>query len=253
VLRDRTDVRTMTVALQNRLLAAEEQNAQRLAAVAALAHELRNQVSPLVNLLGALERTGGEQPATASMRRQLDVTARLLDDLAESAAVVAAAPALEIRTVDIQEAVLRAAEGMASLVQQRRQLLKVTLPDTPILIDGDPRRINQMLVNLLGNASKFTPAEGHIQASATVEDDMVAIRVEDNGAGIDPDVLPRIFDLFTREVRADAPQGLGVGLSVVKSLAELHGGFVEGRSLGRDRGSIFTVRLPVRSPSRPPR
>jgi two-component system CheB/CheR fusion protein len=81
-----------------------------------------------------------------------------------------------------------------------------------------------------------------------VEDDMAAIRVEDDGAGIDPEVLPRIFELFTREQRASAPEGLGVGLSVVKNLVELHGGFVEGRSPGQGKGSVFTVRLPVVPP-----
>ena len=119
-------------------------------------------------------------------------------------------------------------------------------PDAPIVIEADAQRVDQILVNLLSNASKFTPAGGSIQLSVTVEDDMAAIRVEDDGVGIDPDVLPRIFELFTREDRADAPDGLGVGLTVVRNLVELHGGFAEGRSPGRGKGSVFTVRLPLR-------
>jgi len=248
VLRDRTDVRTMVVALQNRLVAAEQQNADRLKAIASIAHELRNQVSPLSNLLGALEKSPAAMPASASMRRRVQSMARLLDDLAEGAAVVAGKPTLVVEAVAVQRLVLDALASMEEPVRQRGQSLRATLPDTSIVIEADAQRIDQVLVNLLANASKFTPAGGVIQVSATVEDDMAVIRVEDDGVGIAPDMLPRIFDLFSREARPDAPDGLGVGLSVVKQLTELHGGFVEGRSPGRGAGSIFTVRLPLRQP-----
>ena len=248
VLRDRTDVRTMVVALQNRLVAAEQQNADRLKAIASIAHELRNQVSPLSNLLGALEKSPAAGPASASMRRRVQSMARLLDDLAEGAAVVAGKPTLVVEAVAVQRLVLDALASMEEPVRQRGQSLRATLPDTSIVIEADAQRIDQVLVNLLANASKFTPAGGVIQVSATVEDDMAVIRVEDDGVGIAPDMLPRIFDLLSREARPDAPDGLGVGLSVVKQLTELHGGFVEGRSPGRGAGSIFTVRLPLRQP-----
>ena len=250
VLRDRTDVRTRVVAMQNRMQAAEEQNAARLKSLAALSHELRNQVSPLANFLSVLEKSAGPQPATAGMRRQLQVMARLLEDLAQAAAVVATTPTIAVSRFELQAALLHAADSVEAQVRQRGQTLKVTVPDTPIAIEADTHRVDQILVNLLSNASKFTPAGGAIQLSATVEDDMVAIRVEDDGFGIAPDVLPKIFELFTREERAGTPDGLGVGLSVVKSLAELHGGFVEGRSPGPGQGSVFTVRLPLVQPRR---
>ena len=246
VLRDRTDVRSRVVALQNRMQAAEEQNSSRIRSLALLAHELRNQVSPLTNFLGALEKTAGVQTATTRMRRQLQVMERLLDDLAQAAAVVATTPALKVTVFELQPMLLHAADSMRHVIQGRGQTLKVTVPDTPITMEADLHRIDQVLVNLLSNASKFTPAEGTIQLSATIEEDMVAIRVEDNGSGIPPDVLPKIFELFTREERASAPEGLGVGLAVVRNLVELHGGFVEGRSPGRGNGSVFTVRLPQR-------
>lgn len=251
VLRDRTDVRTQVVALQNRLQAAEEQNAGRLRSFAALAHELRNQVAPLANLVAVLERQHASDTAVGGMRRQLQVVSRLLDDLAEAAAVVAARPSIIPRLMDLQPALVQAAEGMAGVIKERGQELRVTLPDTMIQLEADAQRLNQMLVNLLSNACKFTPAAGVIHLSATVEDDLVAIRVEDDGDGIPPDVLPRIFELFTRGEDARSVQGLGVGLSVVKRLAEMHGGFVEGRSPGRGKGSVFTIRLPLVQPGTP--
>lgn len=246
VLRDRTDVRTHVVALQNRMQAAEQQNLDRLRSLASLTHELRNQVSPLANFVGALEKGGGAQSVAAGMRRQLQVMERLLDDLAQAAAVVAAKPTIAVASFEVQSVLLHAARSMEAMAQQRGQTLKVTVPDTAIVIEADAHRVDQILVNLISNASKFTPAGGTIQLSATVEDDLVAIRVEDDGDGIPAEVLPKIFELFTRENRAEAPEGLGVGLAVVKNLAELHGGFVEGRSPGRGLGSVFTVRLPLR-------
>ena len=246
VLRDRTDVRTQVVALQNRLQAAEEQNANRLKAVAELAHELRNHVSPLSNMLAMLEvSTVGSHAATNGMRRQLQGLTRLMNDLAEEAASAASPKTLVTAPIDVQASIWHAAKGMAALVAERKQTLKVTLPDTPIVIEADSQRVDQMLVNLLSNASKFTPAGGTIQLSASVEDDAVAIRVEDDGQGIPGELLPKIFELFTREGHPNTPEGLGVGLAVVKNLAELHGGFVEGRSPGPGKGSIFTIRLPL--------
>ncbi len=245
VMRERTDVRTQVVALQNRLLAAEEQNANRLKILASIAHELRNQVSPLSNLLAVLDLKVGDRVSTADMRRQVQGMIRLVDDLAEQAGVAASLPSLATSRVEIQASLLHAAWSMAATVAERKQTLKVTVPDTPITIEADSQRVDQMLANLLSNASKFTPVGGTIQMSATVEDDMVAMRIEDNGHGIPSELLPKIFELFTREAGPNAAEGFGVGLAVVKNLAELHGGFVEGRSPGPGKGSVFTLRLPI--------
>ena len=248
VMRDRTDVGTQIVTLQNRLVSAEEQNVNRLKTLVTLAHELRNQVSPLSNLLSALEAGAADRIAVKSMRRQLLGMARLVDDLAQEAASAALPTLLKTAPLQVQDAVSHAVDAMRPTMGQRGQRLAVTLPETPITIEADAHRLNQMLVNLLSNASKFTPTGGTIQVSATVEDDMAAIRVEDDGQGIPADVLPRIFELFTRHPGPNAPDGLGVGLSVVKKLAEVHGGIVEGRSPGPGKGSVFTVRLPLVQP-----
>ena len=245
VLRDRTDVRTHVVSLHNRLAASEEQNANRLRMLATIAHELRNQVAPLSNLLAALEKTAAQPALTGGMKRQMQVMGRLLDDLAREATASAGGATLKAETIELQPVLEHAAEAMRPLVLQRRQNLGVTLPAAPITLEADAQRVNQMMVNLLGNASKYSPSDAHIQLSATIEDDMVAIRVEDDGNGIPADLLPKVFELFTREPRSDAPDGLGVGLAVVKNLAELHGGFVEGRSPGPGKGSVFTIRLPL--------
>jgi len=245
VLRDRTDVRTQVVTLQNRLTAAEEQNLKRRQNVAAVAHELRNQAAPLANLLAAVEKSFGEQPCTAGMRRQLTILSRLLTDLAEEAALSPASPTLCLSDVDVQDVLRHAGDAILADTVRRGQTLKVTLPGVPIVIRADAHRLDQMVSNLLNNASKFTPKGGNIQLSATVEADMVAIRVEDDGNGIAPDVLPKVFELFTRGGGDGAPHGLGVGLAVVRNLTELHGGIVEGRSPGPGMGSVFTLRLPL--------
>ena len=253
-VRDRTDIRVQVTTLQNRLAESERLHVERMQFMAALAHEFRNQLAPVANSV-ALMTHRPDQPlplkAMATMRDKLQVMARLMDDLAEASQESISRPRLAFAPVDVQAAVRRAADSASADVARRGQELHITLPEAPIVIEADPSRLDQMLVNLLSNASKFTPAGGKIQFSATVEEDMAAIRVEDDGVGIAPDVLPRIFELFTRESRDDAPDGMGVGLAVVKQLATLHGGFIEGRSPGRGNGSIFTLRLPTKQDTRP--
>jgi PAS domain S-box-containing protein len=250
-VRDRTDVRVQVETLQNRLTEAERINAARLRFLTSVAHEVRNQVNPVSNMLALLarepNRPGGEK-MLATMHDKVVVIARLMDDLAQASKGEVLRPQVAFRPVALHDAVRAAADFMRPEVERRHQSLRVTLPDVAISIDADPVRLDQMLVNLLGNACKFTHDGGEIQLSATVEVDMAAIRVEDNGAGIEPDVLPRIFELFTRESRDGAPDGLGVGLAVVKQLAMLHSGFIDGRSPGRGNGSVFTLRLPLRQP-----
>jgi signal transduction histidine kinase len=138
-----------------------------------------------------------------------------------------------------------AAGAVQGAADAKRQTVSVIVPDVPIVFEADPARLQQMLLNLLTNAVKFTPEGGRVAITATTEADMAAIHVEDNGVGLPDDLLPHLFELFARgKQTAAAEEGLGVGLSVVKELATLHGGTIAART-GTDGGSVFTLRLPL--------
>ena len=247
VLRDRTDVRTQLDAQRNCIDAHVDEQARRTQFMLRLGHELRNPLGSIRNAAYLIQRLGSEAVARPCevLNRQVDVLVRLLDDLAEATRADAHIARILPQTVILQEAVQLAATGMQAAMAAKRQHLSVVLPGVPIAFEADPSRLQQMLLNLLGNACKFTPEEGHVSIGATVEDRMVVIHVEDDGVGIADDVLPHIFELFTRAASTASTQdGPGVGLAVVKELATLHGGGIEARS-GAQRGSVFTLRLPL--------
>jgi len=217
--------------------------------IAIFTHEVRNQLTPLtasLSLLVATEDPAAFVRAVSTMTRKLDVIRRLIVDLQREQGARGDLPSLEFGRVDVRTALASAADHMAALVAIREQTLIVVAPDEAASVDADEQRLDQLLCNLLSNASKFTQVGGWIQIGASVEDSTLVIRVEDNGCGIHADALPRVFDLFNREDRIGAPAGLGVGLAVVKRIAELHGGCVDGQSAGPRAGSVFTVRLPMR-------
>jgi two-component system CheB/CheR fusion protein len=251
VLRDRTDVRTQVDALQNRLAFAEEEGARRSEFLVSLGHELRNMLAPLQNATLALSGSPDESIRSKSLqllKRQLTSMAALLDDLGEQSAAAASRPRLRLSPLIVQEALEVAADGMRADIERKGQALVVTVPPMAIVIRGDAARLQQMLLNLLGNASKYTQAGGEIHLTATVEASDAVIRITDNGMGIPQEILPHIFDLFTRGDPVDHIPGMGVGLAVVKELATLHDGGVEARSPGRGKGSVFTLRLPIEGP-----
>jgi len=224
--------------------------------LATLAHELRNPLSPIRNaaaLLGATGDGAAERQARARdvITRQVDHLAHLVDDLLDVARISEGKIVLRNEEVDLKSVIAQAIETAAPLIATRQHNLEVQQPNDDIWVMGDPVRLAQSVGNLLHNAAKFTPAGGIITLSVDVSgegaNNRVRISVHDNGIGIDEDNLPRIFGMFAQAaVPPDrAPEGLGIGLSLVSHLAELHGGRLEAASPGIGKGSTFTIELPL--------
>jgi signal transduction histidine kinase len=217
--------------------------------LAMLAHELRNPLAPIRNGLGIL-RMAGDDRAVAQrthdmMSRQVDHLGRLVDDLLDVSRITRGKVELRMEAVDLNAVLARAAEAARPLIDARRHRLIVTQPGRPVRVSADPTRLAQVVGNLLTNAAKYSEERGRIDLSLE-ENGEAIIRVRDTGLGIPADMLPRVFDLFTQVGRTldRSDGGLGIGLTLVKSLVELHGGTVSAASEGPGRGSEFTVRLP---------
>ena len=224
--------------------------------LAMLSHELRNPLSAIFNALHILRLQDTEnaiqQKAKIVLERQVGQMAHLIDDLLEVSRVITGRIQLHQERLEMRGIVERAIESARPLIDRRKHELSVSLPAEPIWLQGDPTRLEQVVVNLLNNAAKYTDEGGHIRLTAQQEGGEVVLRVRDTGVGIAPELLPRIFDLFTQADRTlDRSQGgLGIGLSLVQKLVELHGGTVEAHSAGLGQGSEFIVRLPALSPAR---
>jgi signal transduction histidine kinase len=221
--------------------------------LAMLAHELRNPLAAIASAARALDARaeGDDDPRSAELLavigRQSRHLARLVDDLLDVSRFSRGRIELRREPVELRRAVEGAVENVRPHVELRRQTLAVTLPDEPLWLDADLTRIEQILANLLHNAAKFTEPGGRIDLAAEREDAEVLVRVRDEGAGIDPELLPRVFDLFVQGERSLARSrgGLGIGLTLVRSLVERHGGTIEAASEGPGRGSELRVRLPL--------
>ncbi len=216
--------------------------------LAMLAHELRNPLAPLSNALHLLASNHPDRTRFVAMAgRQVTQLVRLVDDLLDVSRITRGRITLHREPVVLADAVARALEMVRTDVDGRAQALTVSLPAVPIRLLADPARLAQVVANLVGNASKYTPPGGSIWLTAERVDAEVVLRVRDTGAGITPALLPHVFDLF---VQGDASLartagGLGIGLTIVHRLVAMHGGRVEARSEGAGRGSEFTVTLPA--------
>jgi PAS domain S-box-containing protein len=258
VLRDRTDVKARIDASDNRLAALVAVDERKNLFLATLGHELRSPLSPLVNAIELLRLASLPASAEAPLRmmeRQVASLRRLVDDLLDVARIGAGKVRLEVRELRLDEVLHRAADSVRADAERQEQRFSVLLLPSPVYVDGDPDRLHQVFVNLLANAIKYTPRGGQIWLKETVEGSEAVVRVEDDGVGISPEVLPRIFELFTQE-ESSLPLsagGLGLGLPLVRELVSLHGGTVQVRSEGKDKGSELSVRLPLRpTPGDPP-
>ena len=220
--------------------------------LATLAHELRNPLAPIRTGLEILRRVGGMPPQAERtremMERQLMHLVRLVDDLLDVSRIRRDKLSLRLAPVTVAQVVEHALEACQPGVAAAGHVLDICLPPEPLPLTGDLTRLAQVVGNLVNNAVKYTPAGGRIVLSAAGEGGEAVIRVQDNGAGIAPEVLPRLFVLFTQG-KTDLHQaqvGLGIGLWLVRKLVELHGGRIEADSPGMGQGSTFTVRLPLR-------
>ena len=218
--------------------------------LAMLSHELRNPLAALSNAVQLLRLQKNEEPLQQQGRgiieRQLGRLKHLVDDLLEVSRITSGSVRLRQEQISVSSVVERAVETAQPLIVQRRHDLQVSLPPQPIFLHADAARLEQVLVNLLTNAAKYTDDGGRIWLSVEQEGDAAVLRVRDTGIGIAPELLPRIFDLFTQAERSlDRSQGgLGIGLCLVQRLVELHDGSVEAHSV-LGEGSEFVVRLPV--------
>jgi len=249
-----------TVALQHKRAEAvlQETDRRKDEFLAILAHELRNPLAPLRNALHVL-RLAGPNPNTATldqtrgmMERQVQQMVHLIDDLLDISRITRGKVKLRKERVELAVVIQDALEACRPLIEAGGHELTVSLPPEPITLDADPTRLAQVFSNLLNNAAKYTPRGGSIRLTAAQRGDEIVVKIRDTGIGIPADMLPRVFEMFTQVDRSleRSQGGLGIGLSLVRGLVELHGGSVEARSEGPGQGSEFLVRLSIHPPAR---
>jgi signal transduction histidine kinase/GAF domain-containing protein len=224
--------------------------------LAMLGHELRNPLTPIVTALhlmrmrapGVLERE------RAVIQRQVSHLTRLVDDLLDVSRASRGNLRLERAPVEISAVVADAIEAAGPLIEERKQALTVAVPAAGLVVDADRGRLAQVVINLLNNAAKYTPPAGHISVTARVDGDRAELQVADDGTGIEPELLPRIFEAFTQGQQGlDRKQGgLGLGLAIARQLVVGHDGTIEARSAGPGKGAVMIVRLPLASATRSP-
>jgi signal transduction histidine kinase/ActR/RegA family two-component response regulator len=234
------------------LAAVQEADRRKDEFLAMLAHELRNPLAPIRLILHSARLNGGHAALTpkqlATLDRQSAALARLVDDLLDVARVTQGKIELRKEPLSISAVILRAIDATQQIMEERAHRVTPHLPETgSMLVNGDPVRLEQVLVNILGNAAKYTPRGGRIEVSALERDGRVEIRITDNGEGLEARELECIFELFTQvgQTPDRAKGGLGLGLKIVRSLVEMHGGRVRAESPGRGQGSTFVIELPA--------
>ena len=224
--------------------------------LATLAHELRNPLMPIRNAVYLLDRVEGRESRVDELRevigRHTEHMIRLVNDLLDVSRITQGKIGLKCEQIELQSVIAGAVEVVRPLMTEKRQELHVATPDGPVNLHADPVRLTQVVTNLLHNAAKYTSNEGRIWLSVEVDGDQLVISVRDTGIGLAPEQCRQIFDLFQQVHQGieHSQGGLGVGLTLVRALVELHGGSIEAKSQGLGLGSEFTVRMPVVIPFR---
>jgi signal transduction histidine kinase/CheY-like chemotaxis protein len=249
-----TRLRESEDALVARQAELSEANRQKDVFIAMLAHELRNPLAPILSAAQLIAmRAGADEPLARAagiiLRQGLQLT-RLVDDLLDASRIHSAKLTLQVAPADLRDVIASALETSGPMIEQSSANFQLTLPQPPqpIPVQVDSTRIAQCVSNLLHNAFKFTASHGDIGLDvSTGLDGMARIRVTDNGRGISPDMLPRLFDMFTQEGRSgnDGNSGLGIGLALTRDLVERHGGTLSAHSDGPGRGAVFEIALPL--------
>lgn len=232
---------------------AEKSLAQQRNILSQVAHELRNPLAPISMIAGRLVRVPSEElpRMQALIEGQVKHISRLVDDLLDVSRVSTGKLRLDRSIVDMVQIIQEAIVVCSPVMNAQHLHFTADLPESPLMVDGDPVRLAQILGNLLGNAGKYTPAGGTVGLSVTADANFLQMTISDNGIGISAHSLPFIFDPFVQDVHAVGfnGAGLGIGLTVVRELVEAHGGTVTGKSEGYGKGSEFVVTLPlVRNP-----
>jgi len=243
---------TRDLSEQRRLTELEHASRRMSEFLAMLAHELRNPLAPIRNAVSIMQMQPDLSPVLQQTRdmvaRQTSQLTRLVDDLLDVGRIVTGKILLKSDQLDFRDVVHTSVEAARPLIDERGHRLSVSVPGEPLQMIGDATRLAQALQNLLNNAARYTPDGGDIALAVRLEDAACVTTVTDNGAGIASDALERIFELFVQEPTARAPNesGLGIGLSLARTLVEQHGGVLSAHSEGPGRGSTFTLRLPLR-------
>jgi signal transduction histidine kinase len=228
--------------------AAEQANRTKDEFLAMLGHELRNPLAPIVSAIQLLKLRGDKKSAREhpAIERQVKQMVRLVDDLLDVSRISRGKVELKRTPFDLRDALAKATEIALPSIEQKRHDFEVKVPSHPLIVDGDDARLTQVFANLLNNAAKYTNDGGRIVLTVRHSTTHVVVEVQDSGIGVDPALLPRVFDLFVQGYQdaGRAEGGLGIGLTLVRSLVLLHGGEVEARSAGLNEGSTFVVRLP---------
>lgn len=254
----REELREKAVALAQRTTELEQANEVLREAsrrkdefLALFGHELRNPLAPIRNSLHILNMPNATPEAVRRvkeiMENQLHHLTRLVDDLLDVSRITRGKIQLKKERIELAVAVGNAIESVRPLIEAHNHVLNLVIPPTPVYLEADATRLEQVLVNLLNNAAKYTKQGGIISVVATAEGGWVEVRVRDNGIGMPPELIPTIFDVFMQAERSlDRSQGgLGIGLTLVRKIVEMHGGIIEAFSEGLDKGSEFVLRLPA--------
>lgn len=253
LFRDATHLRARMKSLENEAQQSAKERAERAVYLATLAHELRNPLQPMKTATWLLARQGGlsaETGALKILRRQITFMERLVEDLVDMTRLAEGKMHLTYREVILQDLVQEVVEASREVADAKGLTLSAVVSPVPIPVEVDPERVHQVLVNLVNNAIKFTPAGGAIWVRMNADQTHFLVHVRDTGKGIKAELQPKVFEMFTQADAAATHRGagLGIGLALVKEIVSLHQGTVEVRSEGEGKGSEFTVRIPLRRP-----